>query len=291
MADDVPASQPAEMAYSPRTAQVSVMVLPFHLIGSTADGAWISQAIDEDLRTELMKNPAVSVVPAPAKLPGNAPDALQAGLWGNAKYVIYGTYQLANGQVRVTGSIISVADGRIAAPLSATGDVRDLFKMEDDLTAQLQQVLPSQPSVADIQTNAPETDQTTYYYPYEDQAATADNGYYESPAVVYAYPDYYPAYNGWFIGGVGVFGGGFDHRGFDHRDFDGRGFDGRGRGFVHVGFGPGPVIGRGFGGGGVVGGFRGGAFGGGFRGGGFGGGFHGGGFGGGFHGGGFGGHR
>src|SRR5271156_4979674 len=103
-ADDTATTQPApEVIYAPQTASVSVMVLPFHLISNTADGAWISQAVDEDLRSELMKNSSVSLVPAPAKLPTTPADALQTGLWANAKYVVYGTYQLADGQVRVTG--------------------------------------------------------------------------------------------------------------------------------------------------------------------------------------------
>src|SRR5580658_3835907 len=105
-ADDVPAnSQPAPAAYAPNPSSVSVMVLPFHKIGDTADGAWISEAIDEDLRSELMRNPLVGVVSAPPKLPTTAADALQAGLWGNAKYVVFGSYQLVDGQVRVTGQV------------------------------------------------------------------------------------------------------------------------------------------------------------------------------------------
>jgi TolB-like protein len=266
-ASAVPATQPVSVANAPRTGLLTVMILPFGLVGNAANGAWISQAIDEYLRLELMGNPAIRLASSPATPPVSPSEALQAGRLAGANYVVYGTYQIISGQLRVTGSIINSSDGTAAAPLSATGDLRELFQMEDGFYAQVQRVLPAPPTSVS-QTNSAQIPQTTYnyYYPYQ------------IPTSAYEYPDYgYPApgynyyqaspygYNyGLPYGGFGFIDGGGFYRGFHGGRFGNRG-DFSGHGFSGPHFG------------GVGGGsFRGGGFGGGgFRGGG--GGFHGGG--------------
>ena len=287
MADTTPpATQPGEVAYSPETATTSVIVFPFRLIGTNADGAWISQAIDEDLRAQVAASPSVSLIPAPAKRPATPADALNDGLQAGAKFVVYGTYQVSNGEVRITGSVISVVDGKIVEPLNATGQISDLFDIEDALTGQIAKVLPLESSTSDqaqAETYANEqAPQTYYYYPTEpDQYA------YSYPAPVPDYDYYSPIWGGPIWGGVYLGGGcynGFDHRfnhgGFPRGGFPRGGFPGGGfprGGFPHGGGFP------------NMGGFpHGGGFplAGGFPHGGFGGGFHGGFAGGGFHGGG-----
>jgi len=262
-------AQPGEVAYAPATATTSVMVLPFRLIGNTADGAWISQAIDEDLRAQVMSSPSIGLVPAPAQLPTTPAAAMEDGLQAGARYVIFGTYQVANGDVRVTGEVLNVTDGKIEESLNATGPISDLFQIEDALTGQIAKVLPLEEASAqnaETQANA-EVPQTYYYYPTEPENY-GDDYEYAAPPDYYDYGAYpYPyVWGAPFYGGIYIGGGGF-YRGF-HRGFGGFPHEG---GFPRGGFGGGvPHAG----------------FGGGFHGGGFSGGFHGGGFGGGFHGGG-----
>jgi TolB-like protein len=248
-----PTTQPAPVAYAPATA--SVMIFPFRQIGNSADGEWISQAIDEDLRSDLMRNPSISLVFAPEKLPASPAEALQAGRSAGATYVLYGSYQFVNGQVRVTASLINVAAGTVVAPLKATGNALDVFQLEDELSAQLQSLLPAPPSVAGP-ANPDQGAPTTYNFFYSAPSPPPDD---ESPAPGVAY---YPAIpygydNGLLYGGIGVFGGGgfYGGRGYHYGRFGNRGgfFGSPGRGFSMSrggGFGGGFHGGGGFGGGG-----------------------------------------
>jgi TolB-like protein len=261
-ADSGPATQPVGVAYAPRPSSVSVMVLPFRLIGETSDGAWISEAFNDDLRTDLLKNPSISIVPPPANLPASAADALQAGRASGATYVVYGTYQFINYQLRVTASLLSVADGSVAAPLSTTGNLHDLFSLEDEICAQAERVLPAPPAEL-AQNSSDETPRTNYFYntpsPAPDyQYMPASAGYYYPPAA-YGYP--YAYGGGLLYGSYGVIGGGFYGGGFyGGRSFNNFGFGNRGgfRGSLGGGFiGVGGFRGSGgFGGGGFRSGGR-----------------------------------
>jgi hypothetical protein len=155
------------------------------------------------------------------------------------------------------------------APLSASGNVRDLFAMEDVLYAQLQNLLPAPPPEV-AQTNPP---QVVNNYIVEGQEAPQD----EYPAANYAYPapEYDYGYSGlgyisvgpYLYGYPGFYGG----AGFYRSGFNRGGFYGGFRGNVGLRGGNLGLRGGSFGGGGirVSPSFRGG-FGGGIRAGGFG---------------------
>jgi TolB-like protein len=63
-------------------------------------------------------------------------DAQTAGRNAGARYVISGTWQSAGDLLRFTGEITDVQTGLIVGGLSATGSPRDLFAVEDALSAQ-----------------------------------------------------------------------------------------------------------------------------------------------------------
>jgi len=280
-ADTGPATQPAGAAYAPRTGSVSVMLLPFRLIGGTTEGSWISDAIVEDLRTELLKNPAISLASRPASLPQNVDEAIQVGRLFGASYVVYGTYQYIDNRLRVTGTVLNETEGSVATELNATGDLHELFQMEDGLAEQILHVLPvpqaelaQAPSDQTQQTGQPqqagEAPPPSFFYTSPLPEASnyeyvpADTGYYYPP-VTYVYPY---AYNGGlFYGGYGFVGNGrfsisrpFGSGGFNNRGGFSGSFGGGFGGFRSGGFGGGGFRSGGFGGGGfrAGGGFRGG---------------------------------
>jgi TolB-like protein len=251
-----PTVLPSVVAGAPNNAPVVVMVLPFKQISNATDGSWISAAIAEDLRLSLMENPAVRVVSPPANLPDTLDQSLQAGRAAGANLVVYGTYQIANGQLRVTGTMVNSADGSVVAPLRATGDLHDLFHMEDALAMQLQRVLPPPPGATAQANAAPPQVTNNYYYPAQQPQESPDEDYYP-PAPDYGYAgDPYDYDYGFGVpyfgfGYVGGYYGGF-HGG---RTFNyGRGFRAPSRGFGGSHFGGVGGIRGGFGGGGFHGG-------------------------------------
>jgi hypothetical protein len=164
----------------------------------------------------------------------------------------------------VTGQALDVPSGHVVATLSAGGEVRELFRVEDAVTAQVRSVLPPSPGPAAQAQQAPAetfntySDNTVSNTPYTGgYQTTAPSAYYDSQpyvdtaAPVYSYPDagayYYPggAYNDYypsafdypyaydypllFVGGFG-FGYGYGNRHYDHdHDHDGyRGYAGGG---------------------------------------------------------------
>jgi hypothetical protein len=200
--DAGPTTQPTMMAYPPRAANaVGVMLLPFRLVGTGTDGGWVSQALGQHLQNVLLENAMVSLTPPPAELPTNTGGALEAGLYAQDKYVVYGTYQITDGQLSVNGAIISIAWGRTIAPLAATGDLHDLTRVEDALAAQIATVMPQPPS--------PPADMPLFANgaPQVDLSAVPDQAYgvAQDDAYPYGSPLFYGG--GLLYSGIGYYGG------------------------------------------------------------------------------------
>ncbi len=186
-------------------------------------------------------------------LPGSdVQAAAQTARNAGAAFAISGTYQINGDQIRVNAQLTDAASAHAVGTLQATGDVRDLFKIEDSLASQLQGILqPTPQSAQTIQT--PSTSQlpqvtygpqqsTTYTYtpsytytndqPQQTYAVTPTQPTYETPTYetpTYYYPNYTYTYSSptycyphsysypYFFGGIiisnGHFRGGF-HDGF-----------------------------------------------------------------------------
>ena len=65
-----------------------------------------------------------------------------------AQYLISGTCQVVDVELRLSGQMIDVATGRPVGGLKATGAVRDLFSLEDILCDQAKRLLPQPPVAA-----------------------------------------------------------------------------------------------------------------------------------------------
>jgi TolB-like protein len=185
---------------TPSTAKVleappRVIIYPLVPVGDPGSYAWIGTGIQQVLLAELGQ-PGVVAFSIPATQPVQADvDPIATAAKAGANIVVFGSYQILNDQVRCTGQVVDTASNRPIASLSATGPVRDLFKLEDELAQQLHRALPqeSPPSVAQ-QTPEPATASTSgYYY----SSPTTDTAAYSVPDYTYSsYYPYYPYYYG-----------------------------------------------------------------------------------------------
>ena len=172
---DPPTTAPAE--------PVSVMLLPFHAVAPDNQNAWISSAIDEDLAHDLSRNRAIRLIRPATTQPLAVPDELAAARDVNAQRVVSGSYQVVDDQLRITADVRDPAQSQPVAGVKATGQVRDLFRLEDSLAMQLWHDLPQddQASAADFQVTPLDDNVST-------QAAAPPMVYQDiSPA-----PDIYP---------------------------------------------------------------------------------------------------
>jgi len=243
-----------------------VMVFQFSPIGDPGAYQWLGTGIQQSLLVEVNRPGSIAwsmPAAAPSTQPSNpVADAARAG----ATMAVFGSFQIANDEVRVTGQAMDTGTGRVLAALKATGSLHDLFKVEDALDGQLQAALPHEQAAAAVM-SAPVQESQTETPPtvVENDVQVVDPNY--SYADTYGLP--YPYYaTGFYLGYPNTFAFSGGHRFHD-------GFH---DGFHH--FGGSPFIGSTFHGGFHTGGFSGGV--GGANGRGFGvAGFHSGGFGGG----------
>lgn len=142
-ADDAPVEQrpPQQDEEQQETNGVAVLVLPFQPVAQDErPAAWIGEAISETLTSDLSVDGRldVSTGDAPA---ADAEAAADAGKQARAAFVVFGSYQKIDGQLRITGRILDVAKGEVTAGAKATGPVRDLFALQDSLADQVQRRL------------------------------------------------------------------------------------------------------------------------------------------------------
>jgi TolB-like protein len=294
-----------------RTRQ-RVLVMQFAPLDetSTRHAADVGTAIQRSLLSDLNASRGVEAISPAAgpqvAAPSDAQCALQEARRLDADVVVFGNYQVVDPELRITGQVIDVHHEQPPlARIRATGTTRDLFRLQDRLTIQVDRAIgvPVPREILADQRDAqqdngsgqlpqqmPDDQQPdTYNYsypPYYGPTTYSDDypSYTYAPYSYYPYayyPYYYPSF-GFFFSDFRFRNHGHDfHHGFDR--FRGGFHDGFHNGF-HDGFHDGFHGTTGFRGGsgfrGTTGGFHGGT--GGFHGG-FSGGFHGGGMSGGGH--------
>jgi TolB-like protein len=141
----VPSTQPAA---------ADLYLIPFSPLGGDNSLDWAGKAVQQNLLTDLARA-KLHVVPADKPITSTA-DAQTAARAVGAKTIITGTYQVADTLVRFNGQILDTVTGNVLGGISATGAPRDLFTMEDALSAQaLQQLLPRNAVAANNKPAAP----------------------------------------------------------------------------------------------------------------------------------------
>ena len=126
------------LAYAAGPAKV--LLLPFDSAGP-AEKQWISKALQQNLLAELSRVNSVEPVLG-AQVANTIDAALKAAQDAGAQFVVFGSYQAIDADLRMTGQVIDVATKQPVAGLKSTGTQRDLFGMEDVIANQVKRALP-----------------------------------------------------------------------------------------------------------------------------------------------------
>lgn len=127
-------------------APARVLVLPFDSVGP-AEKAWVARALQQNLLAELGRVNSVQAISGNAGAP-DSEAALKLATTANAHYVVFGTYQAVDTDLRITGQVVDVTTKQAVAALKATGPQRDLFGLEDIIAGQVKRALPQPVPVA-----------------------------------------------------------------------------------------------------------------------------------------------
>ncbi|MGD0461780.1 MAG: hypothetical protein ABSB74_04755 [Tepidisphaeraceae bacterium] len=200
-------AQPTTVPSAPLTR---VLIVPFKQIGDAGSQGWVGAAIQENLISNATAYPGAQAVALNQPLANmDSADAVKAARDAGASIVVFGSYQLSDEQLRVTGQAMDVGSGRVLATLQVTGPVTDLFKIEDTLGGQLDAALPQPPSnlpqvtygpsatAAPNETDTAATTAAPQAYPYASQPYVDPQTTYVYPSAGYydyGYPYYYPYY-------------------------------------------------------------------------------------------------
>jgi TolB-like protein len=121
-------------------APARVLLLPFESVGDSAK-PWIAKAVQQNLVAELSRVSSVTPITGEATA-ADLNAAVRLGENAKADYVVFGTYQAVEGDLRMTGQVVDVSKKDVVAGLKATGTQRDLFGMEDVIANQVKRALP-----------------------------------------------------------------------------------------------------------------------------------------------------
>jgi len=121
-------------------APAKVLLLPFESVGPV-EKDWVAKALQQNLVAELARVNSVQAVTGNHAV-SVMDDALKAADDAHADYVVFGSYQAVDGDLRMTGQVIDVNKKVAVAGLKTTGSQRDLFGMEDVIAHQIKRALP-----------------------------------------------------------------------------------------------------------------------------------------------------
>jgi TolB-like protein len=121
-------------------APAKVLLIPFNSVGPAEKG-WVAKALQQNLVAELSRVNSVQAVTQDRAVDGME-GALKAASTASADYVVFGSYQAVDGDLRMTGQVVDVSKKQAITGLKSTGTQRDLFGMEDVISSQVRRALP-----------------------------------------------------------------------------------------------------------------------------------------------------
>ncbi|MCB0549192.1 MAG: tetratricopeptide repeat protein [Phaeodactylibacter sp.] len=121
----------------PRTEKPvpTIAVLPFVNLTSNTDKHYLGDGIAEEIIIALSKVPGLQVVARSSSfaLKGQQLDVREAGQRLNAKAVLEGSVQLANGKLRITASLVDTSTGYNIWSGSFHRKMEDIFTVQDEI--------------------------------------------------------------------------------------------------------------------------------------------------------------
>jgi len=116
---------------------MKVAIVPFVVHGD-AGRDWLGNAMQEGLATGLHQ---VSGVIVAGIAPADAAGAIAMTKYSGADAVVFGSIQVVDQQIRVSGQIVSTITGESLGAIRSDGSQRDLFDIENILAARVERVL------------------------------------------------------------------------------------------------------------------------------------------------------
>jgi TolB-like protein len=132
---DLPATRPAEAP--------AVLVLPFARLSPSTDDAWIGPAVQGSLLSDLARSRAFTVHPdsATSAAVSDEAAAVRSARSAGARYVVVGSYQVVDHDVRFLGGLLDAESERRIGSLKSTGPLSELFALQDVMGRQLERQL------------------------------------------------------------------------------------------------------------------------------------------------------
>ena len=118
---------------------LTLTVLPFEALGDGGQQAYLARGISNDLMTDLSRLPGLRLIAASRAAPHGA---------AKARYLVSGSVQHEAGTLRINVRLIDSGSGRQLWSERYERPYGDLFKLQDELTRKLTQVLPGKLSDA-----------------------------------------------------------------------------------------------------------------------------------------------
>lgn len=129
-----------------RPVGLSMVVLPFENLSHDREQEYFADGITEDLTTDLSRIPGAFVIAAHTALTfkGKPVDAKQVGRELGVRYVVEGSVQRTEEQVRLNAQLVDAQSGAQLWADRFDGDRRLLGQLQDDFTARLARSLDIQ---------------------------------------------------------------------------------------------------------------------------------------------------
>jgi TolB-like protein len=223
-------------------AGAKLVILPFESLGGADQRDWVIRALQESFSSEAARLGGLFIfsAPAPAGQKIDSAGAIDIAKTYNGDFVIFGSCQFVDSSMRITGQIVNAKTGESVAGLKASGDMRDLFELEDQLSNQMSRALRPPANAVAVAGAQPAANQGIFtqpappvtaddLYPPYDQSSTyalQSYRYYHSSSYYNSFGFYGSFFNPGFFyanyvpGGYGYYPNGFNIDRHHHHDAD-----------------------------------------------------------------------
>jgi TolB-like protein len=137
--DIQPGPFPAGSEASPLPDKPSIAVLPFENLSGDPDQEYFADGLAEDLITDLSKISGLFVIARNSAFAfkGQTIDVRRVAEELGVRHVLEGSVRKAGGKVRINAQLIDAASGGHVWAERYDGDLKDIFSLQDKITAQI----------------------------------------------------------------------------------------------------------------------------------------------------------
>jgi TolB-like protein len=144
---------PAERPALPLPDKPSLVVLPFQNMSSEPEQEYFADGMVEEITTALSRIRSLFVIARNSAFTykGRAVDVRQVGRELGVRYVLEGSVRKAGSRVRITGQLVEAATGTHLWADRFEGTLKDVFDLQDQITASVVAAIEPNVRAAEIQ--------------------------------------------------------------------------------------------------------------------------------------------